>query len=81
MDLDFTKDILYICSNDKKDKILDLISKEKNLVNIKFMTLSELKSELFFSYEVKVYPYIEQSSIVIFSPIILIHPQVTSAPL
>lgn len=58
MDLDFTKDILYICSNDKKDKILDLISKEKNLVNIKFMTLSELKSELFFSYEVKVYPYL-----------------------
>ena len=58
MDLDFTKDILYICSNDKKDKILDLISKEKKLVNIKFMTLSEFKSELFFSYEVKVYPYL-----------------------
>lgn len=67
MDLDFTKDILYICSNDKKDKILDLISKDKRLVNIKFMTLSELKSELFFSYEVKVYPYLMEKYNITFS--------------
>ena len=58
MNLDFTKEILYICSNNKKDEILKFINKENKLINIKFMTISEFMSEFFFSYQVKVYPYL-----------------------
>ena len=35
-----------------------VINKENKLLNIKFMTISEFMSEFFFSYQVKVYPYI-----------------------
>lgn len=58
MDLDFTKEILYICSNNKKDEILKFINKEKKLLNIKFMTISEFMGEFFFYYQVKIYPYL-----------------------
>lgn len=58
MELDLNKEILYICSNNKKEEILDLISKENKLCNIKFMTLNEFMNEFFFKYDVKIYPYL-----------------------
>lgn len=58
MELDLNREILYICSNNKKEEILDMISKEKKLCNIKFMTLNEFKEEFFFKYDVDIYPYL-----------------------
>ena len=48
---------LYICSNRKKEIILEKISETKKLYNIKFMTKEEFEKEYFFKYSVSIFPY------------------------
>lgn len=43
--------LLIICPNEQKIKILETLSKEKKLYNIKFMTKEEYKSNYYFSYD------------------------------
>lgn len=52
------KDLLIVCPNAEKVKILDHISQDKNLYNIKFMTKEEYKHNYYFSYDEKALHYL-----------------------
>lgn len=43
--------LLIICPNAEKTKILDRLNKDKNLYNIKFMTKEEYKKNYFYTYD------------------------------
>lgn len=55
--IDINSEIIYICSNNKKDLILQEVSKQNKLYNIKFMSLEEFKDEYFYKYNTNIYPY------------------------
>ena len=50
--------LLIICPNEQKIKILDKIEKENKLYNLKFMTKEEYLSNYFFSYDDKAILYL-----------------------
>ncbi|MDO5394013.1 MAG: PD-(D/E)XK nuclease family protein [Mycoplasmatota bacterium] len=52
------KDLLIVCPNAEKVKILDHISQDKTLYNIKFMTKEEYKHNYYFSYDEKALHYL-----------------------
>lgn len=52
------KNLLIICPNDEKIKILDDLSKDNNLYNIKFMTKEEYKKNYFYNYDEKALYYL-----------------------
>ena len=47
------ENLLIICPNEEKMKILDKISKEEKIYDIKFMTKEEYKKNYFFNYDEK----------------------------
>lgn len=56
---DLTKEnLLIICPNETKIKILDKISKEENLFDIKFMTKEEYKKNYYYNYDEKALFYL-----------------------
>ena len=56
---DFTKDnLLIICPNEEKIKILDKLSKENRIYDIKFMTKEEYKKNYFYNYDEKALYYL-----------------------
>ena len=56
---DFTKDnLLIICPNEEKIKILDKLSKEDKIYDIKFMTKEEYKKNYFYNYDDKALYYL-----------------------
>lgn len=56
---EFTKDnLLIICPNEEKIKILDKLSKEDKLYDIKFMTKEEYKKNYFYNYDEKTLYYL-----------------------
>lgn len=52
------KDLLIVCPNAEKVKILDHISQDKTLYNIKIMTKEEYKHNYYFSYDEKALHYL-----------------------
>ncbi len=52
------KDLLIVCPNAEKVKILDHISQDKTLYDIKFMTKEEYKHNYYFSYDEKALHYL-----------------------
>ena len=52
------EELLVICPNEEKLKILNKLEKEKKIYNIKFMTIEEFKSNYFFSYDEKTLYYV-----------------------
>ena len=57
--MDFIKDnMLIICPNNYKKKLLELFYEEKKLFNIKFMSLEEYKKNYLFDYDIKTIYYL-----------------------
>ena len=55
---EYIKDnLLIICPNEEKIKILDNLNKEDKLYDIKFMTKEEFKNNYYFSYNEKTLYY------------------------
>ena len=52
--------LLIICPNNEKKKILKELAKTDKLFNIKFMTLQEFKNNYYYSYNEKAYYYLMQ---------------------
>ncbi len=52
------ENLLIICPNTEKIKILDTLSKDKNLYNIKFMTKEEYKKNYLYTYDEKALYYL-----------------------
>lgn len=52
------ENLLIICPNEEKIKILDTISKEEKLYDIKFMTKEEYKKNYFYNYNEKALYYL-----------------------
>ena len=50
--------LLIICPNEEKIKILDYLSKENKLYDIKFMTKEEYKKNYYFDYTEKTLYYL-----------------------
>lgn len=65
--IDTNSEILYICQNNKKDLILQEVSKQNKLYNIKFMSLEEFKDEYFYRYNTNIYPYMMEKYSISFS--------------
>ncbi len=53
-----TENLLIICPNEEKMKILDTMSKENKLYDIKFMTKEEYKKNYFYNYDEKALYYL-----------------------
>ena len=58
---------LYICTNEKKEILLKQMSHDKEIFDIKFMTLNEFMEQYFFKYNVNIYPYLMEKYNISFS--------------